>query len=79
MYFVIAKISHTGFHPRLAENQLIPKDLVIRYGTPDFSNDGKLNETNEFVLQKNTILSPPTRRQDWYYNAATQDFQQTAP
>ena len=78
-HFVIAKIGHTGLHPRLGPEQTIPINLVIRHGFSDFENDGTFNSINESIVVKNTRLSSSIRKQDWYYNSSTEEFQETQP
>jgi len=77
--FVVAKIEHTGKHPRLGASQTIPVHLVIRYGFSDLANDGQFNGTNEEIVQDNSVLDPDIDEQDWYWNSSTEEFQQTAP
>lgn len=77
---VYAKIAHTGNHLRLGPEQSIPQYLVLRYGKSDFENDGSFNGTNETYLESvNVNFSPSGRKQDWYYNESTEEFQDTAP
>jgi len=75
---VVAKIEHEAYHPRLGANRTIPKDLVIRKGFCDFTNDGQFNSTNEIVVIT-TQRCTDIIEIDQYWNSGTESFQNSAP
>ena len=79
--FIIAKIEHTGKHPRLGAGQTIPANLVLRWGfTP--ADSWTINATNEEKKGAESFINPPgksLRDQDFYYNSVTGQLQEEAP
>ena len=71
---VIAKQEHIGRHPRLGPGQMIPKDLVERFGYCDFENDGSFDADNEQIIEREFIFDPDIRSEDWEYDSATDTF-----
>ena len=74
---LVAKIEHTGTHPRLGQSQTIPQYLIISCGRCDYENDGSYNATNHEVYT--TTKNPDIQDDDWYRNPSTGEIQDTQP
>ena len=82
--FVIAKIEHTGHHPRrdMGPNSTVPQHLLMRWGYCDFANDGKFNATNEDIIGDTEYIAPPDNdisKTDTYWNSTSEEWQDTQP
>jgi hypothetical protein len=75
---MIAKIEHTGIHPRLGSGQTIPIYLVLAHGYTDLTKNAEYDTDKHQIYEEDPLLGD-ILEEDWYRNPTSGEYQQTAP